>query len=60
MDTSFNEEGDVLIDGLPVGTPFNFFLGLMFTIIFQFVGFLLMFFLSLSHASRNGAQVCSF
>lgn len=53
-DSGFGDE--VFIDGLLVGTPFNFIWSMMVSSAFQFVGFLLTYLLHTSHAAKQGSR----
>lgn len=50
------DSDEVYVDGLPVGTFFSFIWNAMISMSFQFVGFLLTYLLSSSHAARNGSR----
>ncbi|KAK9448016.1 uncharacterized protein V1518DRAFT_419464 [Limtongia smithiae] len=47
---------DVYIDGLPVGSVFNFAWNMLISTSFQFVGFLLTYLLHTTHAAKNGSR----
>lgn len=46
----------VLVEGLPVGSMLTFFLTMMVSMSFQFVGFCLTYLLSMTHAGRCGSK----
>ncbi|KAJ3041874.1 hypothetical protein HDV00_008578 [Rhizophlyctis rosea] len=50
------EDGEVLIDGLPVGNYFAFFVNMFISMSFDFIGFLLTSLMSTSHAARCGSR----
>ncbi|KAJ3057355.1 hypothetical protein HK097_008450 [Rhizophlyctis rosea] len=54
--TSFAEDGDILIDGLPVGGFFAFFVNMLVSMSFDFIGFLLTTILATSHAAKCGSR----
>jgi hypothetical protein len=45
----------IIVDGLPVGNGFAFVFAALLTVSFQFVGFLVAYLLSMSHAGKLGA-----
>jgi Protein of unknown function (DUF2370) len=45
-----------MVEGLLVGSGLTFFLTLIISVSFQFVGFLFTYLLSMTHAGRNGAK----
>lgn len=47
---------EMLIDGLPVGSPINFIWNMMVSAAFQFVGFFLTYLLHTSHAAKQGSR----
>ncbi|KAF8341622.1 uncharacterized protein EI90DRAFT_3034643 [Cantharellus anzutake] len=49
-------DGDMIIDGLPVGSVFSFMWNLLVSVSFQFVGFLLTFLLHTTHAAKFGSR----
>ncbi|KAF8656864.1 hypothetical protein AX16_002411 [Volvariella volvacea WC 439] len=51
------EGGDMLIDGLPIGSWGIFFLNITISWFFQFVGFLLTYLLHTSHAAKFGSRL---
>ncbi|TPX58599.1 hypothetical protein PhCBS80983_g03031 [Powellomyces hirtus] len=51
------EDGQVLIDGLPVGDFFSFVVNMLVSMSFDFIGFLLTAMLATSHAARAGSRV---
>ncbi|TPX54819.1 hypothetical protein PhCBS80983_g05721 [Powellomyces hirtus] len=51
------EDGEVLIEGLPVGDFFTFFVNLFVSMSFDFIGYLLTAVLASSHAARAGARM---
>ncbi|KAJ3236020.1 hypothetical protein HDU78_004878 [Chytriomyces hyalinus] len=50
------EDGDVLVDGMPVGDFFAFFANLFVSMSFDFIGFMMTTMLATSHAARCGAR----
>ncbi|KAI8607647.1 hypothetical protein BC830DRAFT_1158223 [Chytriomyces sp. MP71] len=50
------EDGDVLVDGMPVGDFFSFFANLFVSMSFDFIGFLMTSMLATSHAAKCGAK----
>lgn len=52
----FGGEGDVYVDGLPVGSFFSFLWNGMISAILEFPGFLLTYLLHSSHAAKNGSR----
>ncbi|ORZ30183.1 hypothetical protein BCR44DRAFT_1394004 [Catenaria anguillulae PL171] len=50
------DDGEVLVEGLPVGSSLTFVLSSMVSVAFQFVGFLMTYLLATSHAGRCGAK----
>ncbi|KAI8619491.1 hypothetical protein BC830DRAFT_770290 [Chytriomyces sp. MP71] len=50
------EDGDVLVDGMPVGDFFSFFANLFISMSFDFIGFLMTSMLATSHAAKCGAK----
>lgn len=54
--SSIVENGDLLIDGLPVGTAAQFFVTLFISALFDFVGYFMTSILATSHASRQGSR----
>ncbi|KAI8826107.1 uncharacterized protein EV422DRAFT_489847, partial [Fimicolochytrium jonesii] len=55
--TSISEDGEFLIEGMPVGDGFTFFVNFLIAAAFDFVGFLVTAMLATSHAARAGARV---
>ncbi|KNE62153.1 hypothetical protein AMAG_07398 [Allomyces macrogynus ATCC 38327] len=51
------DDGELLVEGLPVGSPMTFFLAMFISMSFQFAGFLMAYLLATSHAGRMGAKV---
>jgi len=49
-------DGDMIIEGLPVGSIFSFMWNLLVSVSFQFVGFLLTFLLHTTHAAKFGSR----
>lgn len=49
-------DGDMIIDGLPIGSIFAFLWNLLVSVSFQFVGFLLTYLLHMTHASKYGSR----
>ncbi|OUM60531.1 hypothetical protein PIROE2DRAFT_21071 [Piromyces sp. E2] len=49
--------GEMLIDGIPAGTWLGLILSAFFSMIFDFIGFIMTFFLSTSHGTRKGAII---
>jgi len=49
--------GEMLIDSIPAGTWAGLVLSAFFSFIFDFIGFIMTFFLSTSHGTRKGALV---
>lgn len=47
---------EVYIDGMPVGSVFSFAWNAMISMSFQFVGFVLTYILSSTHAAKNGSR----
>lgn len=54
--TSIGEDGDVLIEGLPVGDALTFFVNMLFSIAFDFVGYMLTTMLATNHAAMHGSR----
>ncbi len=52
-----DDDGEILVDGLAVGSPFHFLISLVLVIILQFIGFMIILLTSTTHAGRNGAKV---
>ncbi|TPX44196.1 hypothetical protein SeLEV6574_g04646 [Synchytrium endobioticum] len=52
----YGDDGDVLVEGMPVGNFFAFFINLMVSMSFDFIGFLLTSLLATSHAARCGSR----
>ncbi|TPX68542.1 hypothetical protein SpCBS45565_g02975 [Spizellomyces sp. 'palustris'] len=50
------EDGEVLIEGMPVGDFFTYFVNMLVSMSFDFIGFLLTAILATSHAARAGAR----
>ncbi|KAI9011163.1 hypothetical protein BC832DRAFT_549871 [Gaertneriomyces semiglobifer] len=50
------EDGEVLIDGMPVGDFFTFVVNMLVSMSFDFIGFLLTAMLATSHAARAGSR----
>ncbi|KAJ3358837.1 hypothetical protein GGF32_009933 [Allomyces javanicus] len=50
------DDGELLVEGLPVGSPMTFFLAMFISMSFQFAGFLMAYLLATSHAGRMGAK----
>ncbi|KAJ1930638.1 hypothetical protein IWQ60_000146 [Tieghemiomyces parasiticus] len=51
------DTGEILIEGLPVGSAFVFALNMLVSTVFQLVGFLLTYLLHSSHAAKDGSFV---
>ncbi|KAJ3094388.1 hypothetical protein HK100_006151 [Physocladia obscura] len=51
-----SDDGDVLVDGLPVGDFFSFFANLFVSMSFDFFGYLMTTMLATSHAARCGSR----
>ncbi|KAJ3110186.1 hypothetical protein HK100_003128 [Physocladia obscura] len=51
-----SDDGDVLVDGLPVGNLFSFFANLVVSVSFDFFGYLMTTMLATSHAARCGSR----
>jgi len=49
------DNDEVLVEGLPVGSPITFFTTMLVSMSFQFVGFLLTYLLSITWAGRRGS-----
>ncbi|KAK7207482.1 metal homeostatis protein bsd2 [Myxozyma melibiosi] len=47
---------EIYIEGLPVGSFFNFMWNMLISMSFQFVGFLLTYLLHTTHAAKNGSR----
>lgn len=47
---------DIFIEGLPVGSFFNFMWNMLISMSFQIVGFLLTYLLHTTHAAKNGSR----
>ncbi|KAI9206241.1 uncharacterized protein BJ171DRAFT_44081 [Polychytrium aggregatum] len=60
MDTTVfatvGEDGEVLVEGMPVGSFFTFLINMMISMSFDIVGFLLTSMLAVSHAAKCGAR----
>ncbi|KAJ3050308.1 hypothetical protein HK097_008718 [Rhizophlyctis rosea] len=54
--STIGEDGEVLIDGLPVGNYFAFFINMFISMSFDFIGFLLTTLMATSHAARCGSR----
>ncbi|KAJ3094053.1 hypothetical protein HDU97_008656, partial [Phlyctochytrium planicorne] len=50
--SSFSDDGDVVVEGYPVGNFFTFFVNLIVSMSFDFIGFLLTSMLATSHAAK--------
>ncbi|KAJ3102878.1 hypothetical protein HDU96_009479, partial [Phlyctochytrium bullatum] len=50
--SSFSDDGDVVVEGFPVGNFFTFFVNLIVSMSFDFIGFLLTSMLATSHAAK--------
>ncbi|KAJ3005460.1 hypothetical protein HKX48_000659 [Thoreauomyces humboldtii] len=55
--SGYAEDGEVLIEGLPVGETFAFLVNLFVSASFDFIGFLLTAMLATSHAARAGSRM---
>jgi hypothetical protein len=53
---AMGEDGDVLIEGLPVGNFFTFIVNMLVSMSFDFIGFFLTTILATSHAARCGSR----
>ncbi|KAI9093456.1 hypothetical protein DFS34DRAFT_264242 [Phlyctochytrium arcticum] len=51
-----SEDGEVLIDGMPVGDLFTYFVNMLVSMSFDFIGFLLTSILATSHAAKCGSR----
>lgn len=49
-------DGDMIVDGLPVGSVFSFAWSLLVSVSFQFVGFLFTYLLHTTHAAKYGSR----
>ncbi|KAH9244654.1 hypothetical protein BASA81_017932 [Batrachochytrium salamandrivorans] len=54
--TGVTEEGEVLIDGMPVGDFLSFVVNVFVSMTFDFLGFLITSLLATSHAAKYGSQ----
>ncbi|EGF79499.1 hypothetical protein BATDEDRAFT_89747 [Batrachochytrium dendrobatidis JAM81] len=54
--TGMTEDGEVLIDGMPVGDSLAFVVNVFVSMTFDFLGFLITSLLATSHAAKYGAQ----
>lgn len=54
--TQYGEDGDILIEGLPVGNMFIFVVNAVVSMSFDFIGFLLTTLLASSHAAKSGSK----
>ncbi|KAJ3324519.1 hypothetical protein HDU76_013400 [Blyttiomyces sp. JEL0837] len=54
--TSVAEDGEVLVEGLPVGDFFTFLVNMIVSMSFDFIGFLLTTMLATSHAAKQGSR----
>ncbi|KNC99401.1 uncharacterized protein SPPG_05644 [Spizellomyces punctatus DAOM BR117] len=59
ISSGFAEDGEVLIEGLPVGDFFTFIVNMLVSMSFDFIGFLLTAMLATTHAARAGSR-CGF
>ncbi|RKO91493.1 hypothetical protein BDK51DRAFT_33329 [Blyttiomyces helicus] len=50
------EDGQILIEGMPIGNFFAFFVNLLVSMSFDFIGFLLTALMATSHAARTGSR----
>ncbi|KAI9216041.1 hypothetical protein BC828DRAFT_362362 [Blastocladiella britannica] len=55
--TASIDDGEVLVEGMPVGSLMTVLLSTLASFAFQFVGFMLTYLLATSHAGRSGAKV---
>ncbi|KAJ3342852.1 hypothetical protein HDU93_000982 [Gonapodya sp. JEL0774] len=51
-----SDEGEFLVEGVPVGTWPVFAVNVVASVVFDFVGFMVTFFLATSHAAREGSR----
>lgn len=49
-------EGIQFVDGIPAGTMFQFIYSILVTFLFQFIGFIICYIFSISHAGKLGAR----
>lgn len=54
--TQYGEDGDILIEGMPVGNMFIFVVNAVVSMSFDFIGFLLTTLLASSHAAKSGSK----
>ncbi|KAI8804893.1 hypothetical protein BJ742DRAFT_741835 [Cladochytrium replicatum] len=54
--SGFGEDGDVIIEGMPVGHFLAFFVNMMVSMSFDTIGFLLTALLATSHAAKHGSR----
>ncbi|KAI9338084.1 hypothetical protein DFJ73DRAFT_608058, partial [Zopfochytrium polystomum] len=54
--TTVGEDGDVLVEGIPVGDSLTFFINMLISMSFDFVGFLLTSMLAMSHSATHGSR----
>ncbi|KAI9175956.1 hypothetical protein H9P43_006320 [Blastocladiella emersonii ATCC 22665] len=54
--TTHADDGELFVEGMPVGSTLTFVLATMASVSFQFVGFLMTYLLATSHAGRTGSK----
>jgi hypothetical protein len=54
--TTQTDDGEILIEGLPLGSFVSFLLSAMVSLSFHFIGFMMAFIFTTSHAGRAGAK----